>query len=108
MGGTKKKSISQAEKAQLVSQRKVEKRGKAQQAQQQAKRVADPLKVPQLDERQFREVFGQMKAITIYSTARALGIKASTAAQLLRNLEAKKLIRRVAGYSGHRVYAVAG
>ncbi len=47
-----------------------------------------------------------MKAITLYGTARTLGLNAAIASQTLRNLEAKNAIRKVGGYSGHYIYAV--
>lgn len=48
-----------------------------------------------------------LKAITVYTASRALGVNASTATGMLRSLESKKLISRVGGFSGHFVWAPA-
>lgn len=45
-----------------------------------------------------------MKSITNQSLARAAGVKISVANSFLRSLESKGLVRKVGGYSGHRVY----
>ena len=113
MGGTKKKSISAADKSQSAQdgaeqggpkkpERKTAKEAKlaAQQAKQQA------LVAPRLDDKQLLKSLGPLKAITVYGTARALGLNAAIAAQTLRSLESKNVIRRVGGYSGHYIYAV--
>ena len=112
MGGTKKKSMSQADKAQAAqdaaqSGKKPEKKtGKdARLAQQQAKQQA--LVAPKMDDKQLVKALSPLKAITVYGTARALGINAAIASATLRNLESKNAIRRIGGYSGHYVYAVS-
>lgn len=113
MGGTKKKSISSADKAQSAQdavqqagpkkpEKKTAKESKlaAQQAKQQA------LIMPKLEEKQLVKSLAPLKAITVYGASRALGLNAAIAAQTLRNLEGKNAIRRVGGYSGHFIYAV--
>ncbi|MGI0078088.1 MAG: MarR family transcriptional regulator [Nitrososphaerales archaeon] len=112
MGGTKKKSMSQADKAQSAQDaaqagKKPEKKtGKdARLAQQQAKQQA--LIPPKMDEKQLLKALSPLKAITVYGTARALGLNAAIASQTLRTLEAKNSIRKVGGYSGHYIYAVS-
>ena len=112
MGGTKKKSMSQADKAQAAQDaaqgaKKPEKKtGKdARLAQQQAKQQA--LIAPKMDEKQLLKTLSPLKAITVYGTARALGLNAAIASQTLRTLEAKNAIKRVGGYSGHYIYAVS-
>jgi small subunit ribosomal protein S25e len=113
MGGTKKKSISAADKSQSGSEngpqgqpKKPEKKTakEAKLAAQQAKQQA--LVMPKMDEKQLVKTLAPLKAITIYATARALGLNAAIAAQALRTLEAKKVVHRVGGYSGHYVYAL--
>jgi small subunit ribosomal protein S25e len=114
MGGTKKKSMSQAEKSQGAQEaaqgggapKKPEKKTakEARFAQAQAKQQA--LVAPKMDEKQLLKVLSPLKAITLYGTARALGLNAAIASQTLRNLESKNAIRRVGGYSGHYIYAV--
>ena len=113
MGGTKKKSISSADKSQSASdgaqpgqQKKPEKKTakEAKLAAQQAKQQA--LVAPKMDEKQLVKTLAPLKAITVYGTARALGLNAAIAAQTLRSLEAKNVVYRVGGYSGHYVYAL--
>lgn len=113
MGGTKKKSISSADKAQSAQdsaqqagpkkpEKKTAKESKlaAQQAKQQA------LIAPKMDEKQLIKSLAPLKAITVYGASRSLGLNAAIATQTLRNLEAKNAIHRVGGYSGHYIYAV--
>lgn len=111
MGGTKKKSISAADKSQSGSEdgqtaKKPEKKTakEAKLAAQQAKQQA--LVAPKLDDKQLLKTLTPLKAITIYGTARALGLNAAIAAQTLRTLESKNVIKRVGGHSGHYIYAV--
>ncbi|HZW58145.1 MAG TPA: hypothetical protein VFF30_17790 [Nitrososphaerales archaeon] len=114
MGGTKKKSISAADRSQSASEsgqqsptKKPEKKTakEAKLAAQQAKQQA--LVAPKLDDKQIMKSLSPLRAITVYGTARALGLNAAIAAQTLRNLEAKNVIHRVGGYSGHYIYAIA-
>ena len=113
MGGTKKKSISAADRSQSASEsgqpnqpKKPEKKTakEAKLAAQQAKQQA--LVVPKMDEKQLLKTLAPLKAITVYGTARALGLNAAIAAQTLRNLESKNVVYRVGGYSGHFIYAL--
>jgi small subunit ribosomal protein S25e len=113
MGGTKKKSISSADKSQSAQDsgqeggpKKPEKKSAKEtkfaaiQAKQQA------LIAPKMDEKQLMKALTPLKAITVYGTSRALGLNAAIAAQTLRSLEAKNAIKKVGGYSGHYIYAV--
>jgi small subunit ribosomal protein S25e len=113
MGGTKKKSISAADRSQSASDSGQQSEGKkpekktakeAKLAAQQAKQQA--LVAPKMDEKQLLKTLAPLKAITVYGTARALGLNAAIAAQTLRNLESKEVLKRVGGYSGHYIYAV--
>ncbi|MEM3437588.1 MAG: hypothetical protein QXP55_03510 [Nitrososphaerales archaeon] len=100
MGGTKKKSISQAEKAQLIATKKQQKETKTPQ------KVKRDIIMPKIDEKQIIKVFGPMKAITVYNTAKILNVRASVASALLRSLENKGILKKFGGYSGHYVYAL--
>ena len=73
-------------------------------AAQQAKQMA--LVAPKMDEKQLLKTLTPLKAITVYGTARVLGLNAAIAAQTLRNLESKNVLKKVGGYSGHYIYAV--
>jgi small subunit ribosomal protein S25e len=114
LGGTKKKSIGQADRSQQASEsasqpggaKKPEKRSakETKLAAQQAKQQA--LVMPKIDDKQMVKTLAPLKAITVYATARALSLNAAIATQVLRNLESKEVIRRVGGYSGHYIYAI--
>jgi small subunit ribosomal protein S25e len=47
-----------------------------------------------------------LKAITITNASRALGVNASVANAVLKDLESKQLLVRAGGFSGHGVWAV--
>jgi small subunit ribosomal protein S25e len=113
MGGTKKKSISSADRSQSAQDgdqqsgpKKPEKKSakETKLAAQQAKQQG--LILPKMDEKQLIKALTPLKAITVYGTSRALGVNAAVATQTLRNLEGKNVIRRVGGYSGHYIYAL--
>ena len=106
MGGVKKKPISAAEKAQRVAaEERMAKKAREAKASQSAKQST--IFMPKMSDEQLIQTLMPLKAITIYGAAKALGVKASVATSILRSLEGKKLLRRVGGYSGHYVYAVA-
>jgi small subunit ribosomal protein S25e len=46
-----------------------------------------------------------MKAITVQSISKVLGVKISIANNYLRNLESKGILKLIGGYSGHKVYS---
>ncbi len=115
MGGTKKKSISSADKAQSAQdsaqqsgpkkpEKKTSTAKESKLAAQQAKQQA--LIMPKMDEKQLVKSLTPLKAITVYGASRTLGLNAAIAAQTLRNLEAKNAIKKVGGYSGHYIYAI--
>ena len=83
-----------------------EKKGKEQKAgPQQQKRL--PFLAPKKSHEEMIKSLVPLKAITIYTASRALGVNASIASTLLRELEGKNLVRRAGGFSGHAVWAVA-
>ena len=100
------KSQSASDSGQQGQPKKPEKKTakEAKFAAQQAKQQA--LIAPKMDEKQLVKTLGPLKAITVYGTARALGLNAAIAQQTLRNLESKNVLRRVGGYSGHYIYAL--
>ncbi len=57
-----------------------------------------------IEESQGIKSIGSMKAITIHNLARTLGVKISVANSFIKNLENKKVVKYVGGYSGHKVY----
>jgi len=82
------------------------KKGKEQKAAPlQQKRL--PFLVPKMTDVEMMKSLAPLKAITVYTASRALGINASIATGLLRQLEAKNAIARVGGFSGHTIWKVS-
>ena len=73
-------------------------------APQQHKRL--PFLVPKMTEDEMMKSLAPLRAITIYTASRALGVNASIATGLLRDLEGKKMISKAGGFSGHVVWSV--
>ena len=66
--------------------------------------ITHGLALPEVDETKLKDLFGGTKAITLYETSRILNVNASVANKFLNDLEAKNLIIRVGGYSGHYIW----
>ncbi|VFJ15462.1 MarR family transcriptional regulator [Candidatus Nitrosocosmicus franklandus] len=99
MGGNKKKpSQSNASKSQENKGNKKEETKKIPKTQQKQR-----LSVL-IEDAQGLKTLDSMKAITVQSLARSLGVKISVANNYLRNLENKNIVKMVGGYSGHRIY----
>lgn len=112
MGGVKKKSLASMEKTQesqdeeqSPGQPQKGKKTKEKAAPQQQKRL--PFLAPKMTEAEMVKTLTPLRAITIYSASRALGVNASIATNLLRGLEEKSLITKTGGFSGHFVWSVA-
>jgi small subunit ribosomal protein S25e len=103
LGGQKKKTISKSEKKSKPEPIKTNKKSKSKLAKLQT-----IVTVPKIDEKEAAKTFLPMKAITIYSTAKSLGINASLANRLIKNLEGKGILTKVGGYGGHYVYKYIG
>jgi small subunit ribosomal protein S25e len=105
MGGVKKRSISQSEKSQQSSEKgteeKKEKKEKGKRAGAIEKRVSFSVKI---DEKNLTEMFTSSKSLTVYDLASKLSIPPSLANSTLKSYEARGLVQKVAGYSGHYVY----
>jgi ribosomal protein S25 len=113
LGGVKKKSLASMEKKQDSTDteqqagdaQKGKKGAKEQKAPpQQQKRL--PFLVPRMTEAEMLKSLTPLKAITTYGASRALGVNASIATGILRDLEAKKLISKAGGFSGHSIWKV--
>ena len=112
MGGTKKKSLASMEKSQdsqdagqeqTTSKSKKTKEAKA--GPQQQKKLS--FLVPKMTDAELLKAISPAKAITVTTASKSLGVNASVATQLLRELEGRNIIVRSGGFSGHRVWAVA-
>jgi len=61
---------------------------------------------PKMSDAEMMKSLAPLKAITVYSVSRALGVNASVASGLLKELEAKSVIMRAGGFSGHGVWKI--
>jgi small subunit ribosomal protein S25e len=106
MGGTKKKTVASMEKEQ--GRKDAEEKPKEKKGGKGGKpsRALQPQYSLSVREEDAVGQLAPLKAVTIYSAAKALGIKASIASPLLRSMTEKGLLERVGGFSGHYVYAV--
>ncbi|HUH82445.1 MAG TPA: hypothetical protein VLX33_01045 [Nitrososphaerales archaeon] len=111
MGGVKKKSLASMEKSQDSQDAGQEqepakgKKAKEPKAGPQQKRQLAFLP-PKMSESEMVKSLTPLKAITTTTASRALGVNASIANQVLKELEAKQLLVRAGGFSGHGVWAV--
>lgn len=109
MGGVKKKSLASMEKSQDSEQTPQEqpaakgKKTKEKTGLQQKKQPS--FLPPKMGEADMLKALIPLKAITVHTAARALGVNASVASGVLRDLESKSKLVRVGGFSGHGVWA---
>ena len=112
MGGVKKKSLASMEKTQESTESgneqaapsKGKKAKEAKAAPQQKRQLA--FLPPRISDAEMIKSLAPLKAITVYSASRALGVNASVASTLLKELEAKSVLARAGGFSGHGVWFV--
>jgi small subunit ribosomal protein S25e len=112
MGGTKKKTLASMEKTQNEDGETQQDGSKVKKtATKEAKPVGERKRaevlMPKLSDQEFMKSLSSQKAITIYTAARGLNVSASTARMILGSLEAKGLLSKVGGFSGHYVWASA-
>ena len=108
MGGAKKRPISSTQNDSSGAQGdanagagKSTKKGESKKGSgQQQKQKLSVL----VEEANGRKALDNMKAITVHSFARTVGVKISVANAYIRSLESKNVLFCVGGYSGHRVY----
>lgn len=110
MGGVKKKSLASMEKSQdsqETAQEQAEpskgKKTKEKSGPQQKKQLS--FLAPKMSDAEFLKALTPLKAITVYTASRVLGVNASVASGVLRDLESRKMLTRVGGFSGHGVWS---
>ena len=96
MGGVKKKPLSAVEKALRRKERRL--------AEKEKKEKVERAVSLDVSEEEVLKVLRSLKAITVYGVARSLGVRASVANSLIRSLEAKGVVTKVGGWSGHYVW----
>lgn len=102
MGGAKKKSPAQQEKAQLDEATKVsgKKKGKKQEKSEGGKAEISVI----VNEEQALKFIRSSKVITVQDLARQTGVKISAANAYLKKLLQNGAVKRIGGYSGHHIY----
>ena len=110
MGGVKKKSLASMEKSQdsqdtAQGEAPKGKKAKEQKGAPQQKRQLAFLP-PKMSDAEMVKSLAPLRAITVNSASRALGVNASVANTVLRELEAKQMLRKAGGFSGHSVWAL--
>ncbi len=111
MGGVKKKSLASMEKSQDSTETaqdqstpsKGKKAKETKSAPQQKRQLA--FLPPKMSDAELMKTLTPLKAITVFTASRALGVNKSVASGVLKELEAKSMLRRAGGFSGHGVWA---
>ncbi len=103
MGGAKKKSPAQAEKAQTAEASKKEGGQKKDKKEQKSKTTISVI----VDEQQALNFIKNAKVFTVQEISRQTNVKVSAANAFLLNLLKQGSIRRIGGYSGHHIYVPA-
>jgi len=106
LGGTKKKTLAGMEKEQ--ERKDEEEKSKEKKASKGSKlsRSGGPQFAVTIRDEDALQQLAPLKAITLYSATKVLGVKASVTAGIIRSMAEKGLIEKVGGFSGHYVYAV--
>ncbi|MDG6956361.1 MAG: hypothetical protein JRN16_05840 [Nitrososphaerota archaeon] len=111
MGGVKKKSLASMEKSQDseetaqgdTTQGKGKKTKEKSAPPQQRKQLS--FLPPRMSDSDLLKSLAPLKAITVHTAAKALGVNSSVATGVLRELESKGSLKRVGGFSGHGVWS---
>ena len=111
LGGVKKKSLASMEKSQDTQEAgqgqeapKGKKAKEQKSAPQQKRQLA--FLPPKMSDPEMMKALTPLKAITVHTASRALGVNSSVAAGIIHELESKSMLRRAGGFSGHGVWAV--
>jgi small subunit ribosomal protein S25e len=113
LGGVKKKSLASMEKQQDSQETAQGQEAPAQKGKktkekappQQRKQLA--FLRPSMSESEMLSALSPLRAITVYGASRALGVNASVANGVLKDLEGHGMLKRAGGSSGHGIWAVA-
>ena len=103
MGGAKKKSPAQAEKAQTAEAAKKDGGHKKDKNEQKSKNTISVI----VDEQQAMNFIKGSKVFTVQELSRQANVKVSAANAFLLNMLKQGSVRRIGGYSGHHIYVPA-
>ncbi|MEM3507293.1 MAG: hypothetical protein QW589_00170 [Candidatus Bathyarchaeia archaeon] len=105
MGGAKKKSLAQMEKAQRLAEEKAEK-AKKQKMKTAIEKKVRSIEIPTIEESKLIAELSKLGAITPYTVASQFNIKVGSAKRLLDELERKNLISSIGGNARLRIYKI--
>lgn len=103
MGGAKKKSPAQAEKAQQAEAAKKEGTTKKEKKEQKQKTNISVI----IEEGRAMNFIKNSKVFTVQELSRQTNAKVSAANAFLKNLLQKGAVKRIGGRSGHHIYVPA-
>ncbi len=103
MGGAKKKSPAQAEKAQQAEAAKKEGTTKKEKKEQKQRTNISVI----IEEGQAMNFIKSSKVFTVQELSRQTNVKVSAANAFLKNLLQKGAVKRIGGHSGHHIYVAA-
>jgi len=106
MGGAKKKSMAQMEKAQSLQEKKTEPTKKTK-GKTVAEKKSGGMDIPDVNDSKLLTELTKIGAVTPYAVASQFNLRISVAKDLLEELERRKLIRPIGGNSRVRIYQVA-
>jgi len=98
MGGAKKPTTANKDKSTGTKDTKKSKKDKGESGPKKAEITV------MVNEQQAMKIIQNSKVITVQDLARQTGVKISAANAFLKNSAIKGTIKRVGGYSGHRLY----
>ena len=101
MGGAKKKSPAQAEKAQAAESAKKEGSGSKKDKKEQKQKTNISVII---DDGQAMNFIKNSKVFTAQELSRQANVKVSTVNAFLLNLLKQGTVKRIGGYSGHHIY----
>ncbi len=107
MGSVKKKPLAAMEKNQQTQEEETKQKKKGKEGKPPTERKRVEVVAPKIGEQEMAKSLAALKAITIFGASKALGVNASVAKNVLAGLEAKGLITKIGGFSGHYVWASA-
>ncbi len=98
MGGTKKVTPAKQDKSQGSKDSKKDKKNKGESGPRKAEITVI------VNEKDAIKIIQNSKVVTAHDLARQTGVKISAANAFLIDATKKGLVKRVGGYSGHRIY----
>ena len=101
MGGSKKKNISQMDKAQSVQDKEQDKKSKTKNFTETKQKGID---IPDINDKKIISELSKLKVLTPYEISSQFNLKISVAKDFLKELERKNIIEPIEGNARIRIY----